>query len=160
MEISAKHLKTNEFEINISFVSFDLSLDSIKALNNVVSARLSSADSNELDEQDRKISAYRALNDKMAKVDNRIMQKLLVQMTASQQVTMARLSTNQVLYEKILGNLSKQNQRQFEEDFKHLDKISYHQAIVNMEQVLPMIKKAAKEQKELQAEIDRERRGL
>jgi len=149
MDIHAKRDSKGEFQLEIGPVTFDLPRDAIDALQQVIVQRLHhSSDAGE-EGILRKIKAYRTLASKMTNVDDRIVQKFASQVSPEQLVTIVRLAEGDGLYQKILRNLSKQNQRQFEEDYKALDKISEHHACLHMEQLITLIKRAAEEQKAL-----------
>lgn len=91
----------------------------------------------------------------MSEVDDRIVQTFAPQVTPEQLVTIVRLAEGDVLREKVLRNLSKQNRRQFEEDYAALNKITVHQACLYREQLVPLIKKVAQQQKALHESIER-----
>ena len=153
MEISTQHNSDDTIELNIGFVSYTLSKPAVNALYKVIEKRLNSGDDQEAQAIEKKIAAYRALANKMAAVDARIFQNLLLKLTPQQQVTLAKLAKDDLIYNKILTNMSKQNQRQFKDDFETFGQITYHQAIIHMEKMVPIIKKAAQEQKALQASL-------
>ena len=81
--------------------------------------------------------------------DNRIVQKFAVLLSAEQLITLARLAQAESLYNKIMMNLSKQNKAQFEDDYRAMKGITEKQALINMEQIIPIIKQVAKEVKSL-----------
>ncbi|GAB6071055.1 hypothetical protein JCM30760_21520 [Thiomicrorhabdus hydrogeniphila] len=150
MEISASRTKEGEYQLEIGPVTFTLPSDAISALQQVIDQRLTQ--NNTVDEEGlkRKLEAYKALASKMIGVDDRIVQKFAPQVSPEQLVTITRLAKGDALYKKICKNLSKQNRRQFEEDYASMDKITEHHACLYMEKLVPLIKRAAQEQKELQ----------
>lgn len=150
MDISANHSKSGEYQLAIGPVTFSLPSDAISALGQVVEQRLNQNSSIDAENIKRKLQAYRALASKMIGADDQIIQKFAPQLTPEQLVTMARLADGDGLYQKVMRNLSKQNCRQFEEDFATMNKITEHSACVYMEQIVPLIKKTAQEQKKLQ----------
>lgn len=150
MDIEAKRKETGEFELEIGPVVFSLPLDVIKKLSDLLQQHLNNPSATD-ENLARKLSAYRALATRMAGVDDRIVQKFAPRVAPEQLVTIARLSEGDRLYNKIAKNLSKQNRRQFEQDYSDLDKITEQSACLYMEQLVPLIKLAAKEQKDIQA---------
>jgi len=154
MEISARRDKSGQYQLEIGPVTFTLPEDAVTALQKVIDQRLSQGNAIDDENLKRKLVAYKVLASKMTGVDDRIVQKFAPQVTQEQLVTIVRLAEGNTLYQKILRNLSKQNRRQFEEDYAAMDKITEHNACVYMEQIVPLIKRAAKEQKELQQEAN------
>ncbi len=147
MDIKAWRDESGQFQLEMGPVIFTLHEEAIEGIRKVIDQRLHH--SSELDEEGgrRKIKAYRVLASKMASVDDRIVQKFAAQVSPEQLVTIVRLAEGDALYQKVLKNLSKQNRRQFEEDYKAMDKISEHHACLHMEQVITLIRRAAEEQK-------------
>ena len=150
MEISASRTKEGEFQLEIGPVTFTLPSDAISALQQVIDQRLNQNSTVDEEGLKRKLEAYKALASKMIGVDDRIVQKFAPQVSPEQLVTITRLAKGDDLYKKICKNLSKQNRRQFEEDYATMDKITEHHACLYMEKLVPLIKRAAQEQKELQ----------
>lgn len=152
MEISAQHLDSGEYQLEIGPVIFNLNAQVIKGLHHVIHTHANEGDQPDKATIQKKLKAYRLLATKIALVDDRILQKIVVRIRAEQLVTLVRLAEGKVLYNKVLRNLSTQNRRQFEEDFQAMNKITEHQAIVYMEQIVPTLKQAAQEQKRIQLE--------
>ncbi|MBD3754569.1 MAG: hypothetical protein IE937_02895 [Gammaproteobacteria bacterium] len=155
MEISAKRNHDGEYLLELGPVTLTLPSAAIKALTEVIDQRLNQSDEKEQQELQKKLAAYKALATKMSEVDDRIVQTFAPQVTPEQLVTIVRLAEGDVLREKVLRNLSKQNRRQFEEDYAALNKITVHQACLYMEQLVPLIKKVAQQQKALHESIER-----
>lgn len=153
MEIAASRTKNGEYQLEIGPVTFTLPEDAVSALQQVIGQRLNQNNEVDSDNIKRKLDAYKALASKMIGVDDRIVQKLATKVTPEQLVTITRLAEGDSLYEKVARNLSKQNRRQFEEDYKAMNKITEKHACLYMEQIVPLIKRAAQEQKELQASL-------
>lgn len=149
MEISASRNKTGEYQLEIGPVMFSLPSDVVKALQQVIDQRLNQNSVVDDENTKRKMTAYRVLASKMTNVDDRIVQKFAPQVTPEQLVTIVRMAEGDGLYNKIAKNLSKQNRRQFEEDYAAMDKITEQHACLYMEQIVPLIKRAAQEQKDL-----------
>lgn len=151
MEIAASRNKNGAYQLEVGPVTFSLPVDVIKVLHQVVDERLNN--NAKIDEEGlkRKLTAYRVLASKMTGVDDRIVQKFAPKVSPEQLVTIVRMAEGDALYQKVLRNLSKQNRRQFEADYAAMDKITEHNACLYMEQIVPLIKLAAKEQKELHA---------
>jgi len=149
MEISASRNKTGEYQLEIGPVMFSLPSDAVKALQQVIDQRLNQNSAVDDENTKRKMTAYRILASKMTGVDDRIVQKFAPQVTPEQLVTIVRMAEGDGLYKKVAKNLSKQNRRQFEEDYAAMDKITEQHACLYMEQIVPLIKRAAQEQKEL-----------
>lgn len=156
MDISASRNQTGENVIEIGPITLTLTDEVVQSLQNVIHKRLSQTDEEEAAMLAKKMLAYKALANKMSGIDDRVMQKLAVQLKPEQLITMVRLADGPALYEKILNNLSKSNRTQFTEDYRSLDKITHHQALMYMEQIVPFIKSAAQEQKELLATLAKE----
>ena len=149
MEISASRNKMGEYQLEIGPVTFSLPSDVAKALQQVIDQRLNQNSAIDDENTKRKITAYRVLASKMIGVDDRIVQKFAPLVTPEQLVTIVRLADGDEFYKKVVKNLSKQNRRQFEEDYASMDKITEQHACLYMEQIVPLIKRAAQEQKEL-----------
>ena len=153
MEIAAKRNKNGVYQLELGPVTFSLNEPAVEALHSVIKQRLHN--SNDVDTQNikRKLQAYKLLASKMSAVDDVIIQKFAPQVTPEQLVTVVRLAEGDMLQQKVLKNLSAQNRRQFEEDYNRLDKITEHNACIYMEQLVPMIKKAAEEQKRIHNDL-------
>ena len=152
MEINARHAGGDQIEVEIGNATITLPTSTLKSLQQLINQRLNQVDSNEQQEMQKKIKAYAALATKMAQFKPVVLQTLFVKLSPQQLVTLARLAHGNTLYEQIMANLSKQNRRQFEDDYQTFNQISYHQAIIFMEQSINLIKKAARQQKSLEAE--------
>lgn len=149
MEISVSRNKQGDNLIELGPVVLNLNDEVVHSLSQVVSRRLSQSGQAEAEAVRKKVQAYRVLATKMQTVDDRVLQRLAVKLSPEQLVTLVRLADGRQLYQKLVRNLSKTNRHQFEDDYQALDKITFHQAIVHMEQVVPLIKLAASEQKAL-----------
>lgn len=149
MDIRAEREKSGLFKLEIGPVVFTLPVEAVEALQKVIDARLNQPSPQDEETIHKKIKAYRALATKIVSMDDRVIEKFLLQVSAEQLITIVRLAEGDTLYHKVLKNLSKANRRQFEEDYLAMDRITEHHACVHMEQVIPHIKRAAKEQKEL-----------
>jgi len=150
MEISATHENTGDFTLEIGPVTFSLNIEAVQSLYKIIDERLGEGDDKERLARSLKLKAYRALASKMVNVDERVLQKFANQVKTEQLVTLVRLAEGEALYNKVLENMSRQNRRQFEEDFAAMERITEHQAIVFMEQIIPVIKQAAQDQKRQQ----------
>jgi flagellar motor switch protein FliG len=148
MDIEAKRKASGEFELEIGPVVFSLSIDMIKALHDLLEQRLNSSSVADDENHQRKLTAYRTLANKMIGVDDRIVQKFSPEVTPEQLVTIVRLAEGDGLYQKVVKNLSKQNRRQFEDDYAALDKITEQNACLHMEQIVPLIKRVVQEQED------------
>lgn len=152
MDVSAKRGRDGAYQLELGSVTLTLPENVIEALYDVVDQRLNQSPSDEVAQLDKKLKTYRALATKISEVDDRVVQRFAPQLSPEQLVTLVRLAEGDTLKNKVLNNLSKQNRRQFEEDDASLDKITVKHACIYMEQILPVIKKVAQEQKALQAE--------
>ncbi|MDX1796599.1 MAG: FliG C-terminal domain-containing protein [Hydrogenovibrio sp.] len=148
MEISAKRGTDGEYLLEMGYVTIELPYDAVRKLQSIIDKRLNQSSDVEQQSLDKKIKVYRELANKLVNTDDRIIQKVGVQMTPEQLVTIARLADGERLFHKIMRNLSRQNGKQFQEDFLAFDKITEHQACVNMDKVVPLIRQAAQEQKQ------------
>lgn len=153
MEILAKKDQSGLNLLEIGPVTIEMSNEVVKALYAVINQRLNESSAAEDAILQKKLMAYKALASKMRAVDDRIIQKFAVQLLPEQLVTLVKLSESDSFYEKILRNLSKQNRRQFEIDYKEFNQITVHHACIYMEQIVPLIKKAAQEQRLAAAQI-------
>ena len=149
MEILAKRNEAGSFHLTMGYVSFDMSESAIQALQKVISERLGQSSEKDKLITEKKIQAYRQVANKLVQADNRIVQKFAVLLSAEQLITLARLAQAESLYNKIMMNLSKQNKAQFEDDYRAMKGITEKQALINMEQIIPIIKQVAKEVKSL-----------
>lgn len=152
MEVTAKRDERGEYELEIGPVTVTLPEKVLSALQKVIDQRLNQSSEAEDLALEKKIQAYRTLATKMAEVDDRIIQKFAPQVSSEELVTMVRLAEGNTLRDKVLNNLSKQNRRQFEEDEAALGPVTYQHACVYMEQIVPLIKQAAQDQKRIQLE--------
>lgn len=151
MDIHASRTENGEYLLEMDFVTIELPSDAVGALRDIIHKRLDQSNSMERQALEKKITAYRALANKMIQVEDRIIQQIAIEISPEQLVTLAKLAPGEELYEKILQNLSRQNKRQFEEDFATMTKITEHQACVNMEKIVPLIKRVAQQQKQAQS---------
>ncbi|BBN58853.1 FliG C-terminal domain-containing protein [Hydrogenovibrio marinus] len=147
MEISAKRTETGEYLLEIGYVTIELPQEAVSGLQQIISKRLGQG--SDIDQQalQKKLKVYRDLANKLVSTDDRIIQQVALQMSPEQLVTVARLAEGERLFHKIMRNMSRQNGKQFQEDYQALTKITEQQACVNMEKVVPLIRKAAQEQK-------------
>lgn len=152
MEVVARRNKQGNYELEMDFVTLELGSDVVSALQKVIDSRLNDSSSQEDALLEKKVQNYRILATRMAEVDGRIVQKFAPKLSSAQLITMVRLAQGDSLRNKVLANLSKQNQRQFQEDESELGEITYQHACTYMEQIVPLIKQAAQEQKALQNE--------
>uniref|UniRef100_Q31EL8 Flagellar motor switch protein FliG C-terminal domain-containing protein n=1 Tax=Hydrogenovibrio crunogenus (strain DSM 25203 / XCL-2) TaxID=317025 RepID=Q31EL8_HYDCU len=152
MEITAKRDHDGLYILETGPVSFELPQQALESLQKLVSERLEKATSSSSESLKRKISTYRNLATKMITVDDRILQSFLPQATPEQLVTLVRLAEGERLFHKVMRNMSRQNGQQFQQDYQDLNQITEHQACLYMEQIVPMIKKAAQAQKEMLAQ--------
>ncbi len=151
MDIEIHRLKNGDIRLDFGPVMLHLTPDVVRALQQVVDRRLNMSGEAERAALKRKLAIFRDLANKLAHMDDRVLQKVLPQLTPEQLVTLVRLSEGDYFYGKVLRNLSKTNRRQFEEDYERLNRITEHQAVIYMEQIIPLLKKAAQEQKALEA---------
>ncbi|BBP46742.1 hypothetical protein THMIRHAS_21150 [Thiosulfatimonas sediminis] len=149
MEITAKHGQEGELLLEIGPVTFSLPNEVAETLNQVIVQRLNEGENSSHQVLQKKLLTYRQLANKMAQVDDLVVQKFAPKVSAQQLVTITRLANGDVLYNKVMRNLAKQSRRQFEEDYAAMDKITEAQACLYMEQLIPVIKQAAQEQKRL-----------
>ncbi|HIQ40358.1 MAG TPA: hypothetical protein EYH46_04210 [Sulfurivirga caldicuralii] len=153
MDIEIHKLKNGEIRLDFGQVMLHLSPEVIKTLQQVVEKRLNMSGEAERAAIEKKLTIFRDLANKLAHMDDRVLQKVLPQLTPEQLVTLVRLSEGDYFYRKVLRNMSKTNRRQFEEDYARLNRITKHQAVIYMEQIIPLLKKAAQEQKALEAQM-------
>lgn len=149
MDITAKRDHDGQYILEMGPVFFELPLESLELLHKLVGERLGNHATVDMDGLNKKLNAYRALASKLVSMDDRVLQKLVTQLTPEQLVTMVRLADGERLFHKVIRNLSRQNGQQFQQDYHDLNKITVHQASLYMEQAVPMIRQAAQEQKAL-----------
>ncbi len=152
MDIKAKRNKTGEYMIEMGPVIFNLPQNVVEALYKVISQRAQASSEQDKLRMEKRLAAYRSLANKLGTIEDAIMQSLLNQIRPEQMVTLARISQSKEVYNKIVRNLSRQNARQFEEDYVRLTKISVHQAGTHMEQMLPVLKKAIQARKDVKSQ--------
>lgn len=152
MDIKAKRNKTGEYMIEIGPAIFNLPQNVVEALYNVISNRSLASIEQDKARMEKRLTAYRSLANKLGTIEDAIMQSLLTQIRPEQMVTLARIAQSKDVYNKIVRNLSRQNARQFEEDYGRLGKISVHQAGTHMEQMLPILKKAIQARKDVKSQ--------
>ena len=153
MEVHAKRLEDGEYLLDMGPVSLTLQEPVLEQLYDVIEQRLHRSGKQEAESLNKKLNAYRALAKKLVSVNDRILQALLPQLSPEQMVTMVRLAGSE-MFEKVQRNLSRQNANQFAEDYHDFNKITVHQAILHIEQIMPLIKRAAQEQKKRQDQVD------
>lgn len=149
MEISAKRTETGEYLLEIGYVTIELPREAVSGLQQIISKRLGQGSDVDQQALQKKLKVYRDLANKLVSADDRIIQQVALQMSPEQLVTVARLAEGERLFHKIMRNMSRQNGKQFQEDYQALTKITEQQACVNMEKVVPLIRKAAQQQKSI-----------
>ncbi len=152
MEISVKKLKNQNFALEVGAVTLEVAPEVVKSLHETIDRHLNQGGATDDSALQKKLGVFRALADKLVVANDRVLQNFLPKLKPMQLVTLVRLSTGGKLYDKVLKNLSRTNARQFEEDYQAMDKITLHQALVNMEQIVPLLKAAIAEQKKIEAE--------
>lgn len=152
MDIKAKRQQSGQYVIEVGPTIFNLPENVVEALNKVITERFRVMTDQDKERMQKRLTAYRALAGKLTQIENALMQDLLTQISSEQMVTLARIAEGDEVYKKIVANLSRQNARQFEEDFKRLDKISIHQASTQMEKMVPILKKVIQARRQIQAE--------
>ncbi|MBE0493126.1 MAG: hypothetical protein IBX48_02185 [Thiomicrospira sp.] len=152
MEIKAKRQQSGQYVIEVGPTIFNLPETVVEALNKVIRERFKVVTEQDKERMQKRLTAYRALAGKLTQIENALMQDLLNQISSEQMVTLARIAVGDEVYKKITANLSRQNARQFEDDFKRLDKISIHQASTQMEKMVPILKKVIQARRQIQAE--------
>jgi flagellar motor switch protein FliG len=151
MEIAVKKLTNGNFALEIDAVMIELEPAVVKSLHEVIDRHLSQSTQMSDEATQKKLQVFKALANKMVEADDRVLQQFLPKLKPAQLVTLVRLSDGQKLYDKVTKNLSRTNVRQFEEDYQAMDKITVHQAIINMEQIIPLLKEAIAQQKRIDA---------
>jgi flagellar motor switch protein FliG len=148
MDIRAEKQPDNSIMLHLDFVSYKLSNTVAVNLKNILDHRLNNNSEAELESLEIKIRHYRELANKLNSLDAIVIQTFLLELNTKQKVILARLAAADSFYNKILLNLSKQNQKQFKEDYDEYDEITYHQAALEMERMIPLIRKAAQKQRD------------
>ena len=143
MEIKTKRAKDGTFQLSMGYVTFQLPEDVLLKLKDVISVRLNQSSEVDNANHERKIAGYRALANKLVNSNERVVQEFSVALTTEQLVTIARLAEGTSMQDKIIRNLSKQNGQQFKLDIEQMNPITEHQAIINMEQAIPVIRAVA-----------------
>ncbi len=144
MEIHATRSEDGKYLLQMGYVTFELTKDAVSKLKAVISSRLNQSSIADINELQKKITIYKQLANKLVHSKDRIVQEFAVKLTPPQLVTLARLADGEMLLNKIVKNLSKQNGKQFENDFTQMHSITEYQAIINMEKIIPIIRQSAK----------------
>ncbi|WP_029933778.1 FliG C-terminal domain-containing protein [Thiomicrospira pelophila] len=152
MEIKAKRQQSGNYVVEVGPTIFNLPENVVEALSKVIRERFKVVTEQDKERMQKRLTAYRVLAGKLTQVENALMQDLLNQISSEQMVTLARIAQGDEVYKKIVANLSRQNARQFEEDFKRLERISLHQASTQMEKMVPILKKVIQARKQIQSE--------
>lgn len=152
MDIKTKRQQSGQYVIEVGPTIFNLPENVVEALNKVITERFRVVTVQDKERMQKRLTAYRNLAGKLTQIEDALMQDLLNQISSEQMVTLARIAQGDEVYKKITANLSRQNARQFEEDFKRLDKISIHQASTQMETMVPILKKVIQARRQIQAE--------
>lgn len=147
MEIKAKRKQDGDFIIEVGPVIFTLPEPAVAGLNRVITERTRQMSDTDKARTEKRLALYRNLADKLTTLEDPLIQTLLTQLSAEQMVTLARIAPSDGVYRKIESNLSRQNARQFEEDYARIKKISVHQASSQMEQIVPILKKTLQARK-------------
>lgn len=148
LEIRGRRQKTGGFILEIGPAIFNLHASVVRGLADVLSNREESAKKMDEHRTQQRLEGYRALASKIAGMEDSIVQSILGQVTPAQIISLARVSQSKAVYNKIVNNLSRQNARQFEEDYRENTKISVHQASMHMEALLPVVRRAIRLRKE------------
>jgi flagellar motor switch protein FliG len=143
MEIYARRTKQDELLLTIGYVSFDLPEEALKKLTNIIATRLNQSSTMDNANLQKKITAYKKLVNKLALANDRVVQEFAISLTTEQLVTLARLADGEDMLNKIIKNLSRQNSKQFQDDFNKMTGITEQQAIINMEMAVPIIREIA-----------------
>jgi len=143
MDIYVKRTKEGGFQLSMGYVTFQLSESALLKLKDVISVRLNQSSDVDNANHERKLTGYRNLANKLVASSDRVVQEFAITLTTEQLVTIARLADGKKMCDKIVRNLSKQNGKQFMADFEGIGGVTEHQAIVNMEQAIPIIRKVA-----------------
>lgn len=148
MEVKGKRQVSGDYILEVGTTILTLPRNALVALAELMNNRKNYKGASQYQARlQKRLATYRAFANKVAQLNDALVQNLLSQMSMEQMVTLARLGEGQKVYQKILANLSRQNVRQFEDDFQRLNKITVHQASAQMEQVVPIIQRAIKAQK-------------
>ena len=143
MEVSAQKNPEGGYYLEMGNVTFVLPEGAIEKIQQVISQRLTQSSVKDEAAMKRKIMAYRNVAAKLVSADDRIVQDFILKLETEQLVTVTRLGGDK-LFDKIVRNLSRQGQSQFEDDFNRLSEITEHKAILNMEKIIPILKEVAK----------------
>lgn len=148
MEIRGKRQKNGDFMIEVGPTIFNLPENVVKALADLLKNRSARSAEQDKVRMEKRLDAYRGLAQKLSALDDALVQSVLGQITPDKMVTLARLAPGDAVYNKILKNLSRQNGRQFADDYKRTDRISVHQASTQMEQMIPVLRRAIQARKQ------------
>lgn len=151
MDIEIHRLDNGDLVLDFGPVMLTLAPEVAERLRQLVAARLNRNGEAEKAALEKRLVVFRDLARKLVRVDDRILQRLLPRLTPEQLVTLVRLA-GKPLADKVMRNLSRPNRRQFQEDFQRLNRITKHQAVIYMEQIVPLLKETAREQQKLMAQ--------
>ena len=143
MKIHSKRNEEGDYQLSIDFITFQLPETAILRLKEIISVRLNQSSDLDNENLTRKLVAYRKLADKLVLSNDRVVQEFAIALTTEQLVTIARLADGNSMFEKIIRNLSRQNGKQFQLDFNEMASITESQAVINMENAIPIIRKMA-----------------
>ncbi len=149
MEIYTKRTREGDFQVSMGHVTFQLPETAINKLKEVIHARLNKSSEIDSANIEKKLIAYKNLVNKLVEANDRVVQEFAVSLVTEQLVTVARLANGTSMFDKIIKNLSKQNAEQFKMDYDELNEITEYQAIVYMEQAIPVIRKVANKVQDL-----------
>jgi len=149
MEIATKRTKDGEYLLSMGYVTFELPENFLKELTEIISVRVNKSSEIDNENLQKKIVAYKKLANKLVVSNYRVIQDFAVTLETEQLITLARLADGDSMYDKIIHNLPKQNASQFEADYKEMGGITEHQAILNMEAAIPIIRRVANKAKNL-----------
>jgi|SRR5690554_3021097 len=147
MEVKGKRQQTGDYIIEAGSTIISLPQNVIAALANLMNNRKDDTDGRYKARVEQRLQTFRAFANQVSQFDGPVIQGLLSQITMEQMVTLARLADGDKVYQKIVANLSRQNARQFEDDYQRLNKITVHQASAQMDKIVPIIQRAIKSQK-------------
>lgn len=148
LEVKGKRLKNGQFLVEIGPAIFQMPEAVVTGLAQALKDRQISSQDADKQRAQKRLDGYRALATKISEMEDAVIQNVLSQITPAQIISLARISQSKAVYNKIVNNLSRQNSRQFEEDYRENKPISVHQASMHMEVMLPIIRRAVRLRKE------------
>lgn len=134
----------SEYVIELDCAILTLPQAHVQALQRGIEARLRRGANGDMAQYKKKLVVYAQLLNKLVDMNDIKMQEFLRKIKSEQAVIMAKVAGGNSLKEKFMRNMPMQTRRVFEDDYDEMQKITLHQAVNYVEEVLPLLKSLAK----------------